>query len=188
MNYSPVKTFFLLLASSVAGCAVYPTSRTSYELDPADGIPSNRASCGYTSTHDSARRVVERVDIFIFPGDSEDLSTNSDPGLEVGVTFHVPIDMKTVEVDAGKIKIEVDNQVLDAELSSSPDREVRRVDGIYIRKSFDLKFPPPSGIEDSIAISFLSGALMIEGRIVEIQPFRFRRVTQKDIYYGSINC
>lgn len=35
---------------------------------------------------------------------------------------------------------------------------------------------------------FLPGFLKLDGKDIEIAPFRFRWVTKSDVYYGSINC
>ncbi len=172
---------------TVCGCAVYPTTRTFYQADPADGTPQNRTSCGYTNTKDSVLRVVQGVEIFISPG-TEELPANAVPSLVVQMGFSYPDGMANVVVDSAKIHVEVDGVTLKPEVVSASDRVDRRSKGYYRWISMQLRYPPPSGLTDQVKFVFQPGALQIDGHVVSVAPFRFSRVTKSDVYYGSINC
>lgn len=180
----------LLLAISVAilgACATYPVTRTFYEIDPTDGTPKNRASCGYINTKDSAQRIVEGIEIFIAPG-KEDVGSNPEPRLPVWMSFYLPDEMGDVAVNPAKIGVVIEGTVLPPEVLSSTERLARRSQGNYKSKWLELRYPPPSGTADRVTFLFQSGALLLNGQPVAVAPFRFSRVTKSDIYYGSINC
>ncbi|MDP1928442.1 MAG: hypothetical protein Q8K62_08025 [Thiobacillus sp.] len=177
-----------LLASFVlAGCAVYPASRTFYEPNAADGKLENRTSCGYTNTRDSIRRTVEGVEIWLSPSD-EKLSAPYPTSLQTNISFTYRI--SGVQVDFSKIvlRTEPEGVVIGGQVLSTYERPTLRIDGEFQRQTGQLLFPAPAGVPEQITIIFKPGALTVDGRVIPISPFRFSRVTRSDIYYGSINC
>lgn len=187
MKSKIIAPLILVFVIAISGCAVYPVSRTFYQVDPADGTPKNRNSCGYTNTKDSAERLVQGVEIFISPGE-KDMSDTPDERLSTTISFSFPDGEVDVIVDPTKIIMEVDGEVLKPETLSATDRITRRSKGLYEWKRVMLIYPAPSGQKDNVKFVFQQGALKINGQIVPVAPFRFSRVTKSDIYYGSINC
>src|SRR5689334_2291515 len=97
----------LTLVAILGGCAIYPTSRTFYEPEAADGKPRNRVSCGYIRTRDVVTRVVEGIEISIAPADEE--IADPRPGdLKTFFTFTFPgptFRSASIHVDPSKIKV-----------------------------------------------------------------------------------
>lgn len=178
----------LFLASLVlTGCAIYPTSRTFYEPNPADGKLENRTSCGYTKTRDSIRRTVEGIEISLSPSE-EKLSIPYPTSLQTYITFTYRI--PGVQVDFSKIvlRAEPGDAVIEGRVLNAYERPTRRVDGEFYIKVASLQFPEPAGVPEQVTFIFKPGALMLDGRAIPVLPFRFTRVTRDDVYYGSINC
>lgn len=178
----------VLLASLVlTGCAIYPTSRTFYEPNGADGKLENRTSCGYTKTRDSIRRTVEGIEISLSPSE-EKFSPPYPASLPtyISFTYRVP----GVQVDFSKIvlRTEPGGVVIEGRMLNTYERPTRRVDGEFHIKVGRLLFPEPAGVPEQVTFIFKPGALMLDGRAIPVLPFRFSRVTRDDVYYGSINC
>ena len=170
----------------LSGCVVYPTTRTFYEPNSADGRAQNRSSCGFNKTHDSLERGIDGAIIQVSPGLEREPQA-------LGQTLTVSISIIT-DPSHAIVKPEL------IELRSPQSGIARRgtvdrykVDGPrpgwahdthWITLTFDL----PAGTGTDISIEIPSQALTVNGNMTALAPFRFARVTKKDIYYGSINC
>jgi hypothetical protein len=180
----------------VTSCVLYPTSRTFYEVDPADATPQSRDACGY-SRNDSAVRFVQGIEIGITVGAIR-IQENPDPVLDVGVSFSFPEELTGIAVDPKKVWINVGGDLLQPSSVESRESHNLRIDPQGARFDFkrkpyiwmfnELVYPPPSGLQDNLTFVFQSGALQIDGDDVYVAPFRFYKVTKSDLYYGSINC
>ena len=181
----------LLIAAivlAVGACAVYPSTRTFYEVDPSDGTPKNRASCGYTNTKDSVQRMVDGIEIFVSPGKKEDISGDPDPTFTVRIQFWLPEGMRDIAVDPSRVEVVVDGEALKPEVVANTERPSRRSQGNYKWLSLQLRYPSPSGLKKHLSVVFQSGAVLLNEHSVAVAPFRFSRVMKSDLYYGSINC
>jgi len=164
------------LLTLLVGCVVAPVSRTYYEPNPADGIPSRSASCGYhRAAEDQLKREIEGITLSVLPRYKE--------GQPLAVYVLLGRTSKTVELDPKKFEVRFGA----AAVGEHPATTTVKDAGPYFLKSIAYDFSPSLAAED-IAVTFLPGFIKLDGKEIPVAPFRFRKVTKLDVYYGSINC
>jgi hypothetical protein len=87
-------------AGLLAGCVVYPTSRTFYEPTAGEGSLRNQTGCGFLHTRDTVERTVNGVRVAVMVG-AERESAERQPDLYVTLTIEGPVgswDIKTTQV------------------------------------------------------------------------------------------
>ena len=176
----------LLTVVCLSACAAYPTTRTFYEPDQADGKPENRASCGYMNTKDSIRRIVDGIEISISPAE-ENISTYGAGDLETffGFSFRGA----DVRIDPSKIKVTDGSQaIFQGQVLEQSTRPTRRPNGTFTWTTLRLVYPAPAGRIERLTYVFEPGSVTFDGKPVPVSAFNFTRVTKSDVYYGSINC
>jgi len=170
---------------SLWACVLYPTSRTFYEPNVADGKPVNRASCGYMTTHDSLERDIGGAVVTISPSEE---SQASSPGMLLHVYISIQSAPGAIAVDPTLIQLQTPlhgTPIAGNVLSHATDGP--RPGWPYDTHRIDIDYP--GSAETEISLVFQSGAVVSRsGADMHVEPFRFRRVTKKDMYYGSVNC
>jgi hypothetical protein len=169
-------SFFIITISLalLTSCVVLPVNRTYYEPNPADGTPVRSSSCGWHDTAlDALKRNVGGVEITVFP------KYEKDQPLRIYLLFGKTSD--SVEISPEMF------EVRSGDNTARPTTIVVQNAGPYFFKSIDYTLPSSSYGEE-ISLIFLPNFLSLEGKDIEIEPFRFRLVTKPDVYYGSINC
>ena len=176
-----------VLSLLLGGCALYPTTRTFYEGNPADGVATNRMSCGYIHTRDSLRRVVNGVELDLAPGDESMHEPFSD-----ALTLSVSLTWRDTQaaLDISKIELltDTDGRRFDPKIVNLQTRPIRQAGGTFQWQTARVVYPEPSGLANKVTFVFREDALTVNGQPLAVQPFHFSRVTKKDWYYGSINC
>jgi hypothetical protein len=164
---------FFLLAMALASCGVEP-ARDVYYSNPADLKQNTRCVTDQTGKH--ACRIVADKSIHaqIYTLNAE--SPSPQMALHVGVSSIVlpgaasqkPLD-QTVFVDASRIRLEEGGKTLAARFVSS-----KRPSKWAFSATF--RFDAPSGVDDTVRLIFLPGAIKIGGRSVPFAPIRFEKV------------
>ena len=170
-----------LVAICVAGCVVYPTQRTYFEPNVEDGTLSSSSSCGYhDARNDSLVREVNGLHLQVSPSLVE--------GKPVAVTVlfrHQSVAAISPErfelrsLPSGIVYFPVSHEVN----IQKPDRSHP-----YYSKWLHLQFSVLPEAVTEIAVVFPAGSVTLDGVVVNLAPFRFRKTTKNDVYYASINC
>jgi len=176
------QTISLFALVAVAGCAVYPTTRTYFEPNASDGKPSPSMSCGYhRAKNDSLVRDTKDLHIQVTPYYKE--------GENLKVTILFQSDKDNVEINPRAIGIKAHQSGKVIYPSSIKiTNQLPRNNWPYYSKWVYLTFPISSDSLISIAVTFKRSSILVNGRVINIQQFRFKKATKSDIYYGSINC
>jgi len=168
---------FLMVAVSLAlltSCAIVPLNRTYYEPNPADGTPIRTSSCGWHATAlDALKRDVGGIEISVIP--------TYEKGHPLRIYVLLGKTSKMVEINPEMFEVRSGGR------TAQPATTVVKGAGPYFLQSIDYALPSSFDGEE-IFLMFLPGFLKLDGKDMEIAPFRFRRVTKSDVYYGSINC
>lgn len=90
---------------------------------------------------------------------------------------------RAVELDPHKFEVHYGTSAV----AHRPSTVTMKEAGPNFLKSIRYVLPRPAS-SDEIAVVFLSGFIKLDGKQVEVAPFRFHKVTKLDVYYGSINC
>jgi hypothetical protein len=164
------------LLIALAGCVVAPMTRTYYEPNPADGKPIRSTSCGWNATAlDALQRDLKEIAVSVFPK------------YEKGRPFRVHVLLgrtsSSMELDPRKLELRTSSE----NAKIPPDTTNAKAAGPYFSRSIDYTFPA-SFDADEIVVTFLPGFIKLDGKEIDISPFRFKRATKSDVYYGSINC
>lgn len=169
---------FTIIASLLTACVVIPINRTYYEPNPADGIPSKSSSCGYHSTaEDMLRRDVDGntgIILSVLPSQKE--------GQPLSVYLLISKSTFNVTIDPEKLGIRFEKGEI-----VRPATTTMKDAGPNFLKSINYVFPKAFSANE-IAVVFYRGFININGHEIDIAPFRFKKITKPDIYYGSINC
>lgn len=175
MRLTSLATVTISLAL-LAGCVAMPMDRTYYEPNPADGTPIRSSSCGWNSTAlDALKRDIGRIEISVFP--------RYEKGKPLGIYILLGKTLKSV--DANYEMIEVRSS--DGATSVRPVTTNSKSAGPYFFMSINYAFPSSFDADD-ISLVFLPGFIKLDGKDIDVAPFRFRRITRSDFYYNSINC
>lgn len=171
-------TTAIISAVLVSACVVLPVNRTYYEPNPADGKLVRSTSCGW---HRTANDTLERY----IDGTNTTISVLPRYEEEKPLLVHLLIRGSSgVELNAERVELRVGSSK-----SAVQPRKVEVSDARpYFYKSIELTFPPSVSAEEEIAVVLLPGFLTVDGIRMVTTPFRFRKVTKGDVYYGSINC
>lgn len=170
-----MRIILVLAAAALSACVVFPTSRTYYEPNPDDGEPTPSQSCGYhRAADDGLTRKVEGLALSVFP------RLDADEPLQI--SFLIGKTAKSVTVDAARVELRAGATTV------APVTIKENEPGPYFSKSITLTFPSSPDTLENIAVAFRAGFLKIGGIEINLAPFRFRKVTKGDLYYGSINC
>lgn len=165
----------------LVGCVAYPTQRTYFEPNAADGIPTPSRSCGYhAAKNDALVREVDRLYVQVSP--------HSDEGKPLSVTV---LFRASSAPDVSPEKYELQSAADGSTFRSlshkvtayKPDKTHP-----YYSIWLTLQFQPLPEQLNEIAIVFPRGSVSLNNREVELAPFRFLKTKKNDIYYGSINC
>lgn len=160
---------------AISACVVFPTSRTYYEPNPEDGEPTPSESCGYhRAANDGLERHVEGVTISVFPYLEDDKPLR--------ISFLISRTARSLAVDTTQ------TELIAGAVIVAPDTTEENEPGPYFSKSITLTFASAADAPPNIALTFKPGFLKVDGTDIALAPFRFRKVTKSDIYYGSINC
>ena len=161
----------------LAGCVVVPLNRTYFEPNPDDGTPTRSASCGYhRAANDGLERDVSGVTLLVFPKYKE--------GDSLRVYILLRRSAKAVGLDPDKVELRVGNSVPAVRPISVEAKDA----GPYFFKSITYTFTSSAGEAEDISMVLLPGFITVDGVAVTPVPFRFKKVTKMDVYYGSINC
>lgn len=179
MNFSIGVTCAVVVSVLLAGCVVYPTSRTFYEPTSGEGTLRNQTSCGFLHTRDTVERNVNGVRVAVMVG-SERESADRQPDLYVTLTIEGPFGSWDIKTSQVLLVPEGSNVGL------APDLATDSGNSHFTR--WTLHFADPAGKAERLEIRFGVGALTIRGAAVELAPLHFRRVKKSDAYMGSINC
>lgn len=171
----------MFTAGALIGCVVYPTQRTYFEPNAMDGVPTPSRSCGYHNTrNDALIRDVNGLHVQVSP------RLNEGKPVSVTVLFRAasipdvsPERYELRSVTTGATFLPVSHKVT----AYKPDKTHP-----YNSSWVTLQFQPVPEQLSEIAIVFPPGSVSLNGRVVELAPFRFHKTTKSDVYYGSINC
>lgn len=171
----------MLAAQMLLGCVVYPTQRTYFEPNAMDGVPTPSQSCGYhNAKNDALVREVDGLHIQVTPHLEEGKP------LSVTVLFRAPT-AADVSLEKHELRSLVDGAtflpVSQKITTYAPDKTHP-----YYSRWVTLQFQPVPEHLTEIAIVFPIGSVSLNGQVFNLAPFRFRKVTRSDVYYGSINC
>lgn len=163
------------------GCVVYPTQRTYFEPNAMDGIPTPSQGCGYhNAKNDALVREVEGLHVQVSPLLDEGKPVSVIILFEATSTVGLSPDRYELRsVTSGMTFLPVSQKIN----TYTPDRNRP-----YYSSWVTLQFQPMPEQLNEISIVFPTGSVSINGRAVEIVPFRFNKKTKNDIYYNSINC
>ena len=160
----------------LVGCVVVPMSRTYYEPNSADGTPIRSASCGWNATAlDGLKREIDGTAISIFP--------KYEKGVPLRIVVLIGRPTRSTELAPEQMEL----RATDAKTGVRSVTTDTKAAGPYFYRSISYSFPPEFDA-DEFEVTFLTGFIKIDGREIDVSPFRFKRTTKTDVYFGSINC
>lgn len=167
----------IALALTLSACVVFPTNRTYFEPNAADGKPIQSASCGYHRTaNDGVSGLIGTVEIEIFPAFADDRPLQ--------VHLRIPRSSPQADLLPELIVLNATGQAPEIHASTT----TRQRAGPYFNSVVDLVFPVEAGKLTDFSIEFLRGSVSVAGTPQDAARFRFSKIQKTDIYYGSINC
>lgn len=176
MKHRPI-VLQIAIAVAAAGCVAAPVNRTYFEPSPADGTPTRSESCTWQRTaKDQLERKIDDLVISVAP--------EFNTGRPFGVYVKLSRTAQVLHLDPSRVELHVTGfesvlRPLKADARDAPP---------YFYKTISYQFQAlPTGAQE-IAVTFLPGFLQANDQNVELSPFRFRKTTKLDMYYGSINC
>jgi hypothetical protein len=170
----------------LSGCVVVPASRTFYEPNPADGRAIARRSCGYQKFHDALERQVDGALLIVSPGSDEEPKT---PGATLVVSMEVQSNHGEAELHAEFIQL---RQGVGG--PASHGRVIEQIVGgpvpgqSHQSRTVLLEFAIDPAGDPNIEIDVGGEAVAIRGHLVQVAPFRFTRVTRRDVLMSSFYC
>jgi len=177
INRFIVVSFSLFLLS---GCVLYPTTRTYFEPNEADGTLTKSRSCGYhKAALDSLERMVDSVEVGVTPQYRENKE------LLVILSFYY--NDGSVDVSPNEISITSNNgkKIFPKNVTTKS----YAMDASHPNRLWaNITYPVLSENLDRLSINFSEAALKINGVRINVKPFRFKKISKPDIYYSSINC
>lgn len=167
----------LLLSS----CIVFPTERTYFQPDDADGTPQQSVSCGYFATaKDSLAKDADGLHIEVTP----DLY-KTEP---ITVTFYLGSRGPRAEWKPDQFELHsVDDRIAYKPIEVTTYFVHSRRYPYFSERALVRYSPTPEQVT-SITLVIPKGSVLSDGHPIEVQRFRFRKVTTPDFYYGSVNC
>lgn len=174
------KVVLACFALAIGGCAIYPTSRTYFDPDLSDGTPAASMGCGYhRAREDSLEREIADLRLKVTP--------RFEDRKPLGLTVWLVDQDGSAELNGNQITVQTSDKTFMA-VSVDPGERAPRNKTPYFEKWVNVTFPAEAGAASAISLVFRSGSLRKNGKIIEVQQFRFTKVTKIDIYYLSINC
>src|SRR3990172_42044 len=180
MKIKHVVLFFIVTLQ--IGCVVFPVTRTYFEPNIEDGRPTRSSSCGYNRTaDDSLERDSDGLHIQVSP--------SYQPGSPVSVTILFQGSVGDMDLQPEQFEL---HSVSDGSIYKPSDisRNVYRPDKSHPYHSIwiHITYPVVSEKLQGIKFVFPNGSIMRNGVSINMNPFRFNKVTKSYLYYGSINC
>lgn len=166
-------------ACLLAGCTVYPTSRTFYEPMADEGKLRNQPGCKFIHTHDTVQTQVGSLRVSVLVG-PERSPVDRAPDLTVTLSFDGPAGSWDLNTDKVVIVLGRSGKVLRRDLATDS--------AVAGATRWSLHYPEPAGLEDRVEVRFEPGALLIDGKSPALEPLHFRRVTRKDVLVGPFDC
>ncbi len=168
----------------VGGCVLYPTTRSYYAPEPADGSIQNSQACGYLGTRDAVSRHIQdlSVQVSVRPRAT---ASRAEQHLDLYLTIHGPTGR--VFIDPSRVQIVASNPPGSDTISLTADPSISgmsEADTILVIAKYAIGPTLPH----TIRVEFSEGALTLDGRQLSIPPFHFNWRSKLDWYYGSINC
>ena len=181
-NMSWLRAIVLAVASAPIGaCALYPTTHTYYEPDSRDGVPVDSQGCGYFRTgKDSLERETPGLTLTVTP------SLKKDEPVSAMVVFRYPSGV--LDLRGELVGMHLGNSVFEPTEFRTKLFPAHTTHGPENHQWLYLTFPAAAGTPEEISINFHEGAVRKDGAAVSISPFRFKKITKKDLYLASINC
>jgi len=168
------------VAHNLSACVVFPVTRTYFEPNAADGSPTPSRSCGYYRTaKDGLEREVDGIVIGVHP------TYLKDEDLLITVSFHY--EKGDVSLDPDEISMSTDSGHTYRPKHWEVEIYAKDKSHSY-RKWLFLEYPVISSELDNLNVNFSSSAVLLDQKALGIGPFRFKKITKSDVFYGSVNC
>jgi hypothetical protein len=170
-------------------CTFYSTDRTFFEPNTDDGKPTKSSSCGFRLSDALERQLPEAL-ILVAPLYDHESRARSDEGhkrpLMISVLVRTPDRAVNVNPQAIELRTEVGRVY-------QPTHWRRQAYGLMPNQPHWNEFVTLTYTLDAaelrdVTIAFRRDAVAVKGKLLEIRPFRFTKVTKPDSYYSSINC
>jgi hypothetical protein len=170
-----------LLVALTSACTFYRTDRTFFEPNAADGKLTKSSSCGFHLSDALERQLPEAL-VSVAP----QYEYEGKRPLRASILVRTPdrdvnINPRDFELRSGDGKV-----FLPIEVQTQAYGLI--VNHPHWSTFITLTYPPLAGELSDITFTFPKGTVVAKGKALDIQPFRFRKVTKEDTYYSSINC
>lgn len=172
-----------IAALQLAGCVVYPTSRTFYEPTATEGSLRNQTGCGYIRTRDTVERRIGDLTLAVMVGSEKEPDARH---ATLEVTLILAGREGSWRFNPEYLMLVLTTPPTSLRPSSATHYPSQVPRSHWIRST--LIYPEPAGLVDQVELRFEPGALALRGNAIDLAPLHFNRVKKSDFYFGSINC